>query len=671
VTLLKKHFAQYPEMQHMNSLAHAALNKRTAARRSALLSAACAGALLIAAPAMAQQLEFNNGGAADTQASGLITDGSSLTVDGTLTATIGNILGGLNVAGSTTTNGLNNTGGILASGEVRANTLQSDGLATLNSASVTNGLTVGGNISGDGSINAVGNLTTTTGYITTNSGNVSTISGDIFSRDGNVRGATLTSTGLATLESGAVTNNLSVGSNTTTGTLTAGATTTGSLSAGGNITTSADLIAVGNVSTVGGDISTTSGNVSGATLTSTGLATLDSAQVHTTLNVDGATTLGQLTTTGQVVMNDTLTATGTVNAGSIVVTSGDITSNQASFITTNGNVTTTNGDIATTNGTVSSATLSTTGAATIGSALSVGGVGGGGSTAGSIVVKRAAGSDSVVIDGALGNISAFNRISAGALQSSNSASIGTSLSVGSMATIGTSLSVGTNATIGGTLSVGTNATIGGTLSVGTNATIGGTLDVTGETNTAGMTNRGLFNTFQGRAGVYANDFETPFAGIYAGNSDLRLTDTSATLGFGSNGMVATADSLTLRGGTASTTMTLNDSGASFANVSDGAPVTVTGIANGSSSFDAVNYGQLSSLESKMSAGIASIAAIANIPAPPTGKRFAIGGAVGGFNGETAFAIGGTANVTTEVVVKASVGFSDGQAAFGAGAAYAW
>ncbi|MFT7392232.1 MAG: hypothetical protein ACI9ZH_002470, partial [Paracoccaceae bacterium] len=56
MTLLKKHFAQYPEMQHMNSLAHAALNKRTAARRSALLSAACAGALLIAAPAMAQQL---------------------------------------------------------------------------------------------------------------------------------------------------------------------------------------------------------------------------------------------------------------------------------------------------------------------------------------------------------------------------------------------------------------------------------------------------------------------------------------------------------------------------------------------------------------------------------------------------------------------------------------
>ncbi|MFT7182334.1 MAG: hypothetical protein ACI87T_002717, partial [Planctomycetota bacterium] len=43
-------------------LNRAALIKRTPARRSALLSAACAGALLIAAPAMAQQLETGAGG---------------------------------------------------------------------------------------------------------------------------------------------------------------------------------------------------------------------------------------------------------------------------------------------------------------------------------------------------------------------------------------------------------------------------------------------------------------------------------------------------------------------------------------------------------------------------------------------------------------------------------
>jgi hypothetical protein len=271
---------------------------------------------------------------------------------------------------------------------------------------------------------------------------------------------------------------------------------------------------------------------------------------------------------------------------------------------------------------------------------------------------------------------------AGSLINDGSAIIGNS-TAGSTLTVsngtgasGTTFSVDGNTgntAISGQLRVTEATTLDGatqinnTLGVTEATTLGSSLNVVGLTTTAGITNTGAITN----TGTLTNTGDLAVISSGAGNGTLNVNDTSSSLLFGSNGMTATASSLVLQGGTASTTLTLNDSGASFANTAGSAPVTVTGVANGTSQFDAVNYGQLSTLESEMSAGIASIAAIANIPAPPSGKRFAIGGAVGGFNGETAFAIGGTANVTTEVVVKASVGFSDGRAAFGAGAAYAW
>ncbi|MDP1705842.1 MAG: hypothetical protein Q8L42_14130, partial [Sulfurimicrobium sp.] len=99
-----------------------------------------------------------------------------------------------------------------------------------------------------------------------------------------------------------------------------------------------------------------------------------------------------------------------------------------------------------------------------------------------------------------------------------------------------------------------------------------------------------------------------------------------------HGIEITSTATKLTGGTSSTSLTLNDAGATFANSTTGAPATITGIADGKSDFDAVNFRQLQAVgdgiesrvesfviqqleESKLelSAGIAATAAMANIP----------------------------------------------------------
>ena len=67
---------------------------------------------------------------------------------------------------------------------------------------------------------------------------------------------------------------------------------------------------------------------------------------------------------------------------------------------------------------------------------------------------------------------------------------------------------------------------------------------------------------------------------------------------------------TLVGG--GTNMALSSSGAHFSNASGG-PVTVSGVADGRSRYDAVNYGQLQDVERLASRGIAAGSAMSNIP----------------------------------------------------------
>jgi predicted acyltransferase (DUF342 family) len=209
-----------------------------------------------------------------------------------------------------------------------------------------------------------------------------------------------------------------------------------------------------------------------------------------------------------------------------------------------------------------------------------------------------------------------------------------------------------------TLTTTGNATIGGNLSVAGNETIAGTLAVTGMTSTHGITNTGSL-TSNGGDVVLSTNSGNP------GNASLRLTDdSSASLLYtnvsgNTHGLTVGESSTVLTGGTTSTSLTLNDGGATFANSSTGNPVRVTGIANGVNDYDAVNVRQLRVYEDavdKANIGIASVSALAAIPGTMPCKRFAVGAGYGYFEHESAIAIGIKARMWDFLSVQAGIGF---------------
>jgi hypothetical protein len=121
-----------------------------------------------------------------------------------------------------------------------------------------------------------------------------------------------------------------------------------------------------------------------------------------------------------------------------------------------------------------------------------------------------------------------------------------------------------------------------------------------------------------------------------------------------HGLTINTDSTVLSGGTHSTSLTLNDWGATFSN--NGSPARVTGVADGVNQYDAVNYGQLQ----KSYIGVASVSALAAIPNTMPGKRFAIGAGYGYFENESALALGLKASILDCLSVQAGVGFGVGQ-----------
>lgn len=145
-----------------------------------------------------------------------------------------------------------------------------------------------------------------------------------------------------------------------------------------------------------------------------------------------------------------------------------------------------------------------------------------------------------------------------------------------------------------------------------------------------------------------------------------------TNGYGNtHGMVIGESQTTLSGGANSTSFTLNDNGARFSNSANGAPVTVTGVADGRQDFDAVNYRQLK----QVAAGVAGAVAMANIPQVDQSKTFAIGAGVGHFQDSTALALGASYRVAPATVLKASVSSIDNgnsrTSTYGVGAGFSW
>lgn len=141
-------------------------------------------------------------------------------------------------------------------------------------------------------------------------------------------------------------------------------------------------------------------------------------------------------------------------------------------------------------------------------------------------------------------------------------------------------------------------------------------------------------------------------------------------GYGqTNGVAITERNALLTGGESSpTTLMLSDTGARFSNSTNGEPVVVSGIADGQGPFDATNVRQLDS-------GLASIAALAGLPAPQPGKSNALGIAVGFHNSGSAFAVGGQSLIGESLSIKygGAVAHSNGlvksSASLGVGASW--
>jgi autotransporter adhesin len=99
---------------------------------------------------------------------------------------------------------------------------------------------------------------------------------------------------------------------------------------------------------------------------------------------------------------------------------------------------------------------------------------------------------------------------------------------------------------------------------------------------------------------------------------------------------------------------------------------ITGVANGTAPGDAVNFGQLQDTRKMLSGGIASAAAMSNIPLVETNKQFAVGVGLGGYDGQSAIAFGASVRANPSTVFRASIaGGSASKTTVGAGMSFSW
>lgn len=215
-----------------------------------------------------------------------------------------------------------------------------------------------------------------------------------------------------------------------------------------------------------------------------------------------------------------------------------------------------------------------------------------------------------------------------------------------------------NTYINGTLAYTSNTSATTTVTSGASVIGGATQTTNGQMSIANATASG--------AVVDGNGNIT--TGI-VGQTTASLTLTN---GIGNtHGLVVTESQATLSGGVHSTSLTLNDNGATFSNSATGAPVQVHGVADGTQDFDAVNYRQLK----QIAAGVAGVSAMANIPQVDQNKTFAVGVGLGNFQSQSALALGASYRMASNVVAKASVSTTNGSGSkntvYGVGAGMSW
>lgn len=155
--------------------------------------------------------------------------------------------------------------------------------------------------------------------------------------------------------------------------------------------------------------------------------------------------------------------------------------------------------------------------------------------------------------------------------------------------------------------------------------------------------------------------------IVTGVAEGASAAVTLTNGLGNtHGLVVTESQTTLSGGTQSSSMTLTDRAATFSNAQTGAPITVTGVANGRADFDAVNVRQFAG-------AIAAVSAQANIPALAAGQDRNFGVGLGHFMGKSALAMGmsvrGSGNSVYKATLSSGLNAGTSQAVVGVGAAW--
>jgi hypothetical protein len=94
---------------------------------------------------------------------------------------------------------------------------------------------------------------------------------------------------------------------------------------------------------------------------------------------------------------------------------------------------------------------------------------------------------------------------------------------------------------------------------------------------------------------------------------------------------------------------------------------VTGVADGKSRWDAVNYGQFSR-------GMALAASLSSLPQGEQDKTFSLGAGTGYYDNEFGIAVGGSVRVGPAIVLKAAASFAPSEmdeTALNAGFAYSW
>ena len=347
-----------------------------------------------------------------------------------------------------------------------------------------------------------------------------------------------------------------------------------------------------------------------------------------TVAPNGSVTGNATQLSGSALTFSTVSGTGTVNSdGSVTanVNATTVTSVSATGISTGG-------------------TLAVTGATTLTGALTANG----GTTTTTLNVTGASTTNGITNTGNITNSGAVNTAT---LNTTGNASVGGALAVTGASTTNGVTNTG-NITNSGAVNTATLNTTG-------NASVGGALAVTGASTTNGITNTGNITN----SGA-VNTATLSTTGNASVGGKLAVTGASTTNGIANTGNITNSGAVN--------TATLNVSGATSTNGIYNNNARISGVANGTDSNDAVNYGQLQDTRKILSRGIASVTAMANIPAVDQGKTFSVGLGLGNYDSSTAVALGASYRLGQVAVLRGSVaGGNGGKTAFGVGIGGSW